>query len=292
MMLHHITMHVSNLADTIDLLGAFGFACVAHTPHTAWIQAPNAYLQLHHDPTIIPQDHNFTDSGISHICIQTPDMRHARRVLLQHGARPLSDPINLGTGHWYLYARLPDGDIIEIEGVPYAPPTASPWLAHVALVSQNIPRLANFYQQLTATTYRGGQTLGPNPRFDTGTQLHAVQMMACWMVGLNLTIEGWQFLNPVTRNPSPHTYAYRAMGFVVDDVPQSCQHAVARGATIATTSAHDARLYDPDGNVFTLIHHDMLDPVLTSYHDPHIIARINALWRPLDPQQTWEAWDG
>ncbi len=288
MMLHHITMHVSNLAHTIELLDAFGFTCVVRDAHEAWVQAPNAYLHLCHDHTITPNDHNFTDAGISHICIQTPDMRQALRTLRAHGARPLSQPINLGTGHWYLYVRLPDGDIIEIEGVPYAPTDATPWLAHVALVSTDLPRISTFYQQLTATTLRNGQRIGPNPRFDTGMQLHDVQMIPAWVVGANLTIECWQFFQPQTH-AIPHTpYAYRAIGLVVADVATACHTAVTLGAERIAESPHAATLRDPDGNTLTLTHPTALPPALTTYADATIIARINSAWRPLDATIRWE----
>lgn len=292
MMLHHVTMHVSNLAHTVDLLDAFGFACVMRETHAAWIQAPNTYLHLRHDSSIIPTDHNFTDGGISHICIQTPDMHQAIRILRAHAARPLSDPINLGTGHWYLYARLPDGDIIEIEGVPYAPAGTTPWLAHVALVSTDVTRISDFYRQLTTGIVRGGHTVGPNPRFDTGLQLPHAQMIPCWVVGGNLTIECWQFLNPPSHARRTPPYAYREIGFVCAN-PQTCaQQAIRYGATLVATSAEVVYLHDPDGNLIALTHVQAVKPQLATYADPQIIARINAHWQPLDPQHTWEATHG
>jgi len=292
MHLHHVTIHVTQLSQTVDLLCDFGFVCVHHTAASAWIQAPNAYIHVIADTHITPHDYPFTDGGISHICIQTPDMRQALHVLQHHRARPLSAPINLGTGHWYLYARLPDGDIIEIEGVPYAPAGTTPWLAHVALVSTNVTRLTDFYRQLTQGTVRGGHTVGPNPRFDTGLQLQHAQMIPCWVVGGNLTIECWQFLNPPSQARRTTPYAYRAIGFVCADPHTLGQQAISYGATLVATNDEGVHLHDPDGNSISLTHVHAVAPDCATYTDPHIIARINAHWQPLDPQHTWEATHG
>ena len=292
MYLHHVVIHVRNLSHIIEFLGAFGFACVHQTHDDAWVQTPNAYLHLVVDARITASDHPFTDRGISHICIQTPDMRHAIQLLHHHGLRPLSLPVNLGTGHWYVYARLPDGDIIEIEGVPYAPTGTQPWLAHVALVSTDVARIADFYRLLTATTLRGGHTIGPNPRFDTGLQLTAAQMIPCWLVGLNLTIECWQFLNPPSQAHPGTAYAYREIGLVSTDPHTMYLHAVAHGATLVARTDTTVCMHDPDGNRVTLTHVNALPPFLRTYTDPTIIARINAHWQPLDPQHTWEATHG
>jgi hypothetical protein len=287
---HHVDIQLRTLAPFCTMLGDFGFHTVTHDASEAWLRTPNAYLHLVQSDILPAPQHDFTCAGISHLCIQTADMRQALTILHRHGAQPLSDPVNLGTGHWYLYARTPGGDIIEIEGVPYAPPTEpSPWLAHVALVSGDVVRLADFYQQLTGTTRRGGHPIGPNPRFDEVLQQPAARMIPIWLVGLNVTIELWQFLNPTTQQTTTAAYGYRALAMTVDDVTDWCAQAVRLGAQCHTQTDTHALLSDPDGNVLQITHTDAALPPLHTCPDLAVIARINALWRPFDATISWES---
>jgi len=286
---HHIHIRLRQLTPFLAMLNDFGFNTVTHHATEAWIRTPNAYVHLSQSATVPPPPPDFTQAGISHLCIQTPDMHQALRILQRHGALPLSPPVNLGTGHWYLYARTPSGDILEIEGVPYAQTEPAPWLAHVALVSSDVARLADFYQPLTGTTRRGGQPIGPNPRFDEVLQRPAARMIPIWLVGLNVTIELWQFLEPATRaTTAPATYGYHTIGLTVSDVARWCDHASTIGATCHYQSTTDALLSDPDGNTLRVTQSDHAQPALQTCPDLAIIARVNAQWRPLDAALRWE----
>lgn len=287
---HHIDIRLRHLAPLLALLDDFGFQNITHDANEAWVRTPNAYLHLTQSATVAPPTDDFTGAGISHLCIQTPNMRHALSILARHNARPLSEPVNLGTGHWYVYARTPGGDIIEIEGVPYAPTEATPWLAHVAIVSGDVVRLADFYQQLTGTSRRGGQAIGPNPRFDVVLQRHEARMIPIWLVGLNVTMEFWQFLHPATApTTAPANYGYHTIGLTVNDVPIWCAQAIKAGATCYSQSATHALLSDPDGNMLQVTQTDAALPSLHACPDLAIIARINALWRPFDASVSWES---
>lgn len=290
MAVHHIHIRLRQLTPLLAMLNDFGFTTVTHGTSEAWIRTPNAYLRLSQSDTVPMPPSDFTQAGISHLCIQTPDMHQALRILQRHGAHPLSEPINLGTGHWYLYARTPGGDIVEIEGVPYAPTEPTPWIAHVALVSCDVVRLADFYHALTGTTRRGGHTIGPNPRFDDVLQHPAARMIPIWLVGLNVTIELWQFLSPVTRPVTPPSaYGYHALGLTVSDVAEWCARASDAGAVVHHQSVAEALLSDPDGNMLHLTQAAVAQPALHDCSDLAIIARVNALWRPFDAALRWES---
>ena len=184
---HHIAIHVTHLDAFVAFCEALQFRCVARTATTAWIATPTIYLYLIQTTPAPDRSREFTHPGMSHMCIQTPDMAAAVAILRQHDFALLSPPVNLGTGHWYLYARSPSGDIVEIESVPYAPATTPPWVAHVAMVTQHIERLAAFYRHITHTTANGGVSIGPNPRFDAVLQLPQARMIPTWLKGINIT---------------------------------------------------------------------------------------------------------
>jgi hypothetical protein len=117
-------------------------------------------------------------------------------------------------------------------------------------------------------------------------------MIPCWVVGGNLTIECWQFLNPPSQARRTTPYAYRAIGFVCADPHTRGQQAISYGATLVATNDAGVHLHDPDGNSISLTHVHAVAPDCATYTDPDIIARINAHWQPLDPQQAWEATHG
>jgi len=61
--------------------------------------------------------------GITHVCLVVDDIRAAHRRLVEAGAEPFSEPVQLDTGAnaggWDLYVRDPDGIVLEF----FQPPT-------------------------------------------------------------------------------------------------------------------------------------------------------------------------
>jgi catechol 2,3-dioxygenase-like lactoylglutathione lyase family enzyme len=60
-------------------------------------------------------------AGIRHICLQQDLSDSLYDGFVRAGAASHSRPSGLGTGNSYVYIRDPEGNIIELEGVPWAP---------------------------------------------------------------------------------------------------------------------------------------------------------------------------
>ncbi|ESZ89118.1 MAG: hypothetical protein Q27BB25_00110 [Blastomonas sp. CACIA14H2] len=106
-------------------------------------------------------------AGIRHICLQQDLSDSLYDGFVSAGAASHSRPSGLGTGNSYVYIRDPEGNIIELEGVPWAPAAADrPWFAHTAIVSPDMPRLLAFYALLTGQESARQGAFGPDPKFD------------------------------------------------------------------------------------------------------------------------------
>ena len=108
-----------------------------------WLRAPNAWL---FETDVEPHARRAVHSpGIAHICVQARDGTVARPALEAAGVGFLSPPVALGTGFLYAYGFDADGRLIEMENAPFLAETPSGWIGHVALVTDDINRLAGFY---------------------------------------------------------------------------------------------------------------------------------------------------
>jgi catechol 2,3-dioxygenase-like lactoylglutathione lyase family enzyme len=276
--IHHLTINVSDLTRAIARYRAYGLVCQRHTSHDAWMVAPNGaiHLQVPLHPTAYPR--TIVDPGISHCCIQTPDIDALLAGTHHTDAVPRSQPVDLGTGHRYVYLDDADDVVTECEGVPYAPPTTPPWLAHVALASDDIERLAAFYAAVTGGTIRTSPLLADNQGIDTIAQVRGIRAHAAWVRGANLTIECWQFTAPLPQQlPARRStdLGYSGITFCTPDIEAAVAHLFACGAR----SDDATTWYDPDGNRFDLItEHSPLVQTLGPPAEQHIVQRIEALW--------------
>ena len=281
--IHHITIHVRSIAVALQRYTAFGLVCLRHTSQEAWLSAPNCLVLLCVPERLVPNDRTIFDSGYSHCCIQTPSISHFFDNIAKTDVRPRSQPVDLGTGHRYAY--LDDGDSIvtECEGVPYAPPQEEPWLAHVALATANLDRLAAFYGALSGGTIRTSALMADNPGIDTIAQYSGIRAQAAWIRGLNLTIELWQFHSPQTTQQSlrdREMVGYGSMSFGCDNLLIAQDHLVQCGATMDPLDPTGTRWLDPDGNCIELITTATTAALgLGTRSEPGIIARIESLWR-------------
>ena len=277
--IHHLTINVSDLPRAIARYRAYGLVCQRHTSHDAWLIAPNGaiHLQVPLQPTAYPR--TIFDPGLSHCCIQTPDIEALLTSVQRTDAVPRSHPVDLGTGHRYVYLDDAEGVVTECEGVPYAPTATAPWLAHIALASLDIGRLAAFYAAVTGGTVRTSPLLADNQGIDTIAQVRGIRAHAAWVRGANVTIECWQFSTPEPKQlpaRQPTDLGYTGMTFCTPDRDAAVAHLRACGAR-----TDDATIwYDPDGNRFDLIPEN--SPLVAALGPPaeqHIVQRIEALWR-------------
>jgi catechol 2,3-dioxygenase-like lactoylglutathione lyase family enzyme len=258
---------------------------------STFLRTPNCYLELltfspphASQPIYRPVNH----AGITHICVQSQSMDQLYGSVGDAGATFHAEPIGLGTGAVYCYARDPELNVIELECLPYAPPHQAPWVAHAALATTQIGCMADFYHTLLGGNRLGGQQIGPNPRFDQITALNAVEVIPTWIVSHNLSVELWQFINPPTIpaiEPQPlHALGYNHLCFEVIDLSATLAVCCAAGASQVTpvVMGHAAQatfIRDPDGNLIELLE---LLPAQAAYTlarlaNPTVVAQVAAL---------------
>lgn len=293
--LHHIGMTVSDLGRAATFLhNLFGFTSTAaslpETPLTGrgeravLLRAPNCFIKLVETAATVAVKRPVNEAGITHISIQSRHIDALYERALAAGARPHAPPIALGTGFVYLYLRDAQHNVIEIEGVPFAPAQQSPWVAHVAIATHDLDRLATFYHALLGGERRNGATIGPNPLIDRLAGLSGVEAKPVWIVGRNVTLELWQYLNPPTMPaPRPRPLAgYSHICFEVRDIAESLAAFERAGATVVTPSTADAGVTsalvrDPDGNLLELAAFSDAARATGSLADIAIIQRMEAL---------------
>lgn len=300
-MFHHLGLSVCDIERATSFLQhTFSFVGFSIGPHslgapksTLLLYAPNCAIELTEyvgASSATPHDRPVNEAGITHFCIQSRYIGTLYEQLISMGGRPNTAPIMLPTGNQYLYIRDPESNVIEVEGLAYAPAEQQPWVAHVAIATPNIERLAGFYHGLLGGERRGGQKIGPNPLYDQITGLQDVEVIPTWIVGRNITLELWQYLNPPTlplAEPRAFTEpGYNHVCFEVDSIDEAIEYITQSGGQlIKAVNKHDdiavALLCDPDGNLLELAEipagHGLS---VSTMSDPGIVQRVEAL-RPL-----------
>lgn len=205
-------------------------------------------------------------AGIRHICLQTAISDQLYDALLSAGASAHARPSGLGTGNSYVYIRDPAGNLIELEGTPWAPDAAPgsamrPWFAHTALVTPDIERLTWFYAMLTGVDIHARGSFGPGAKFDLVSGLSQARFHGAWLRLPNAELEFWQYLHPATTPASRRNAVapgWNYLCFETDDVAADHARLIAQGVELhgppddfAGTSAFFGR--DPDGNIFAVL---------------------------------------
>jgi lactoylglutathione lyase/glyoxylase I family protein len=200
-------------------------------------------------------------AGIRHICLQTAISDHLYDALLKAGATARARPSGLGTGNSYVYIRDPEGNLIELEGVPWAPDDAvRPWYAHTAVVTPDIERLTGFYAMLTGVDIHARGRFGPDAKFDRVGGFSQGQFHGAWLRLPNAELEFWQYVHPATtpvarRSAAAPGWSY--LCFESDDIAADHARLTAHGAELHGPPEDfvDTRGFfgrDPDGNIFAV----------------------------------------
>lgn len=176
----------------------------------ALLRGPTGYLELFEFASAsaaarLPQVH---EAGIRHICVIAQDCQPVYEALLAAGATAHAPPSGLGTGALYCYLRDPEGNIVELEGAPWAEGMhETPWYTHTAIVSADIKRLGAFYENLVGDTiYRSG-AFGPDPKFDRVAGLAGIEFDGAWLRAANAQIELWRYRAPTTETVAPRVFS-------------------------------------------------------------------------------------
>jgi hypothetical protein len=122
--------------NTLDLGG----------PPLALLAGPNAFIDWHEARNSEEaSDRAINAPGIAHLCLQGRDGAALRTSMEEAGTRFFAQPVELGTGFSYAYARAADGRLLELEAAPVLPDQPSAWFAHLAFISERADELATFY---------------------------------------------------------------------------------------------------------------------------------------------------
>lgn len=259
-----------------------GLPCCAAT-----LSSPNAGLVLLQADTAAPAVRRpVNEAGIAHLCLQTPDIAGVVGRMQALGAQLHSEPIDLGTGFLYCYARDPEFNVVEVECVAPVWADPRPWIAHANIVTPDLPRLANFYSSFLAAAAVRSPRLRNDPRLDAIADLPAVQVRAAWLDADNVQIELMQYLQPATGSDTGRRTAgapgFAHLAFEVSGLTAACDHLSACGGQLDSapvTGAWQAWGADPDGNRLLLL--DLQSPARESLRiaamvDPRITHRFAA----------------
>lgn len=214
------------------------------------------------------------------------------RAVLDSGGSLIAPPLDLGTGNQYAYARDPEGNIMEIEGLPYAPAAEPTWLGHVAVVTHDIDVAATFYCGLFGAELQNRGRFGPKPQLDRMGGLTGVALEGAWLPAVNMLLELWQF--HASQNPPAHSRqrfdpGYSHICLETDRLDAYAARLAGLGGDLLpgmTENNHARSLFarDPEGNLIELVE---LSPAgralsIAALAEPEVCARVKA-GRMFDP---------
>jgi catechol 2,3-dioxygenase-like lactoylglutathione lyase family enzyme len=260
--IHHIAINASAPEDMAQLYArAVGFEMLEGSGPCRWLAGPNAFLAIHRASRPLAaadMTRSVADQGIGHFCIQSGDGPSVWRALSAAGITFNAEMTSLGGDYLYAYGRDPEANLIEVEGMTVDAEPGPPWIAHVALVSADIERLADFYAKLIGRAPHNGGRF-KNPAFKAITGYDDVEVSAKWLMADNIIFEMWHYHYPETRlraAPAHGAPGYRHVGFCCDNLETERARLVQQGIALGETRALDdvAALSgtDPDGNAFIL----------------------------------------
>lgn len=266
--LHHVALAVRDVAAAARFYqAAVGFeawvgAETAGLPADALaLCTSNAGLWLvPAAPDARPERRPVNESGLAHLCVQTPQIGAVLERFQAEGASLHSPPIDLGTGFLYCYARDPEFNVIEVECVAPVWSQPRPWLAHANIVTHDLPRLTAFYSGLLTVPAVRSPRWRNDVRLDTIADLAGVELRAAWLDAGNAQIELMQYLAPPTTEVSSRRQegvtGFVHLAFEVRNLQQACARLLQCGGRLnRPVSAYDWQVegFDPDGNRLMLL---------------------------------------
>ena len=283
--LHHVAIAACNVDaalrfynDAASLRVWPAAAALGLQPDAAWLCSDNMGLCIvPAAPGQAPQRRPVCEAGITHLCLQTPDIDAVQRRFAKAHASFHGAPIDLGTGYLYCYARDPEFNVSEIECVPPVWAEPQPWVAHVNIASPDLERLVAFYTALLGGTAVRSPRLRNDARLDAIADLPDVQLRMAWLQTGNAQIELMQYLHPATtsttgrRQPGVPGYAWLALEVVDLEAAVAQLRAAGGQARTPRPGAFSCHASDPDGNSLRLL--DLQAPALRR-------ASIQALREP------------
>jgi catechol 2,3-dioxygenase-like lactoylglutathione lyase family enzyme len=235
----------------------------------AVLAGPNGYLELsQYDVSLAgtAEEIPVWGPGVRHYCFQSPTPQDIYGRFKAQGATPVSrgkEPVSLmGRGVFYAYERDLDGIMFETEHLDKPHFEGPIWLSHIALVSHDLDRLADFYENLLGHKPNRRTNKAAGPRFDEVADYDDVHIRAAWFDMSNMVLELWQFVNPVTPEPGApipfEKIGYNKFAFEVSDIQSDYKRLLESGVEflsepVQTDESTEVFGRDPDGNLFSLI---------------------------------------
>ena len=254
------------------------------------LAGPNAYLKILSKPRSAAGKSGvnpINQPGIRHFCVQNHDCAILESAVHDNGGTLIAPPLDLGTGNQYAYARDPEGNIMEIEGLPYAPADEPTWLGHVAIVTQDMGVAVGFYAGLFGTKLKSRGRFGPGPQFDRMGGLVDARLEGAWLPAGNMQLELWQFHAPDylggkgARDLFDPGYSY--IGLETDNLDEDAMRLTELGGQQVSGVAENDRARtvfatDPEGNVIMLLELKASDRTLSiaALETPDIVGRVEA----------------
>jgi catechol 2,3-dioxygenase-like lactoylglutathione lyase family enzyme len=290
--------HVGIVAHDASALAGFYQRCAALQPWPALdaLRLPGEGIALAGPNTGVrllpggaePQRRPVSEAGFTHLCLQSPAIDTLHAAFAQAHASFHGPLVDLGTGFLYCYARDPEHNVVELEGVALVWGDPRPWIAHVNVACADIAAQCAFYGALFGAQAVRSPRLRDDARLDSIADLEGVELRMAWVDAGNLQVELINYTAPVAvattagssrRLPGAAGHAYVALE--VASLGAARAHLLACGGTLQDGPAPDgvALGADPEGNALWLLERDALDrhgAAFTRLPQPDITARFAA----------------
>jgi len=241
---HHLGVAVRSLDAVMPFYrAAAGLSTMSPTigadDDIRWLAGPNSYVALHRATTTDASTAQYTAlnrPGIRHFCAQNQDGALLETAVNSSGGRLIAPLLDLGTGNQYAYTRDPEANIMEIEGLPYAPVTQPTWIGHIAIVTEDMDASLSVFSALLGTQPQGRRNIGPTPQIDRMGGLNGALLEGAWLPAHNMLLEFWRFRAPkfegVVERNSPHEPGYSHIAFETDDLEGDAAHLASLGGAL------------------------------------------------------------
>ena len=284
--LHHVGLAAADIGGAARFYESLTGAAAPANTTGGLLAGLNLRIEVHQAASSEATPPALNRPGIRHLCVQNFDCAKLEAAVTGAGGALIAPPLDLGTGNLYAYARDPEGNIVEIEGLPYAPSAQPNWIGHVALVTRNIGATLRFYSALLGTEAAGPRQVGPSAAVDWMGGLTGAILHGAWLSAGNVGLEFWEFREPRYAGPTDRTGfaepGFSHLAFESNAPLQDMARALALGASLPrgaieaqpTPGALDSRLVSgPDGVLIEFVHMTGADLALA---DRNVVARIEA----------------
>ena len=249
---------------------------------SALLAGPNAFIDWHEASDDEQRsDRAINAPGIAHLCLQGRDGGALRTGMEEAGTRFFAQPVELGTGFSYAYARAADGRLLELEASPVLPDQPSAWFAHLALISERADELASFYAAILDAPLVAGGRFCNNALMDSMAALEGVDVEIWWVKSSPISLEFFRYHAPGGGERGRGIAAYSHLGIEVADLSDAVEQVLVHGgsqdsAVTVGADGSSAWMRDPDNNLLRLVQLNDARRSVASLAFPEILSQASA----------------